>query len=74
MLGTLDFFVEQICQCRSSASQCTNKNDREFWLKMAARWEGLLQARQNADGGIVRPSRLGRSMLARRLAKRQRAA
>jgi hypothetical protein len=37
MLETADFFEAQIKQCRDSAAQSTNKNDREFWLKMAAR-------------------------------------
>jgi hypothetical protein len=25
-----------------TAARSSNKNDREFWLKMANRWEGLL--------------------------------
>jgi hypothetical protein len=39
MLETTDFFEEQITECKSAATQATNKNDREFWLKMAHRWE-----------------------------------
>jgi hypothetical protein len=50
MLETADFFQAQITQCRDSAARSSNKNDREFWLKMANRWEGLLQARQPSDG------------------------
>jgi hypothetical protein len=46
MLETTDFFQEQIKQCLSRAAQSPNKGDREFWAKMANRWEGLLQARQ----------------------------
>jgi hypothetical protein len=45
MLQTADFFQEQIKQCRDFAARSANKNDREFWLKMAYRWEVLLQAR-----------------------------
>jgi hypothetical protein len=45
MLETADFFEAQIKQCRDSATRSNNKNDREFWLKMANRWEGLLHAR-----------------------------
>jgi len=71
MLGTVDFFAEQIRQCRETATHSTETNDRDFWLLMARRWEGLLQSRQNSDGGMVRPSRLARSILARRLAKRR---
>jgi hypothetical protein len=46
MLETTNFFEEQITECKSAATHATNKNDQEFWLKMAHRWEGLLQARQ----------------------------
>jgi hypothetical protein len=49
MLETADFFEQQIMGCRSSAAQSRNKNDREFWLKLAARWEGLLKSRQGGD-------------------------
>jgi hypothetical protein len=41
MLETTDFFQEQIKQCLSRAAQSTNKGDREFWAKMANRWEGF---------------------------------
>ncbi len=46
MLETASFFQEQIEQCLGRAAQSTNNGDREFWMKMATRWEGLLQARQ----------------------------
>jgi hypothetical protein len=36
------FLLEQINQCRSLAERASNKNDRQFWLKMTQRWEGLL--------------------------------
>jgi hypothetical protein len=39
-----DFFQNQVKQCRSQAESETNKNDREFWLQLARRWERLLQA------------------------------
>jgi len=77
MLETTDFFEQQIKSCRSAAAQCRNKNDREFWLKMAARWEGLLKPRQSSDdeGPPLRRSMSSRSMvLARLAAKRRRAA
>jgi hypothetical protein len=75
MLETVDFFETQIKQCRDSAARCSKKNDREFWLKMANRWEGLLQARQprNADTDPVQKFSFQRLRLAR-LAKRRRAA
>ena len=75
MLETADFFETQIKQCRDSAAQSSKKNDREFWLKMANRWEGLLQARQprDADTDPVQKFSFERLRLAR-LAKRRRAA
>jgi hypothetical protein len=75
MLDTADFFETQIKQCAETAARSSNKNDREFWLKMASRWEGLLQARQthDADTGPVQEFSFQRLRLAR-LAKRRRAA
>jgi hypothetical protein len=78
LLETADLFEEQIKECKCAAAKSANKNDREFWLKMAARWEGLLKSRQNGDEPVRRPSRRSifrRSMLlARTAAKRRRAA
>jgi hypothetical protein len=39
-----DFFQNQVKQCRSQAESAADKNDREFWLRLANRWERLLQA------------------------------
>jgi hypothetical protein len=52
MLETTDFFQEQVQQCRSLAAQAADKGDREFWLRLAHRWEGLLRA-QRHDGPAV---------------------
>jgi hypothetical protein len=54
MLDTTDFFQDQIKQCKTFAAQSTNKNDRIFRQRMADRWEGLLQARQQTFGGVER--------------------
>jgi hypothetical protein len=73
MVETADFFEQQIKKCRSCAAESKNKNDREFWLKMAARWDGLLKTRQ--EGPVLPQPRFSRSMvLARLAAKRRRAA
>jgi hypothetical protein len=53
MLETFDFFEAQIKQCTDFAGRSANKNDREFWLKMAHRWEGLLKTRQ-LDGAATK--------------------
>lgn len=52
MLETSDFFQEQAKQCRTLAAQAADKNDREFWLRLAHRWEGLLRAQRN-DGAEI---------------------
>jgi hypothetical protein len=41
MLEPNDFFQNQVKQCRSQAESAANKNDREFWLQLAHRWENL---------------------------------
>jgi hypothetical protein len=80
MLETADFFEQRIKECRNSAAQSTNKIDREFWLKMAARWEGLFNTRQNGGEPVRRPTSPRRSifrrsmLLARKAAKRRSAA
>jgi len=38
-----DFFQHQAMQCRSQAERAAKKADREFWLRLADRWEQLLQ-------------------------------
>jgi len=52
MIETSDFFEDQVKQCRKLAADASDKNDREFWLRLAHRWEGLLRA-QKHDGAPV---------------------
>ena len=52
MIETSDFFQDQVKQCRKLAVDASDKNDREFWLRLAHRWEGLLRA-QKHDGASV---------------------
>ena len=54
MLQTIEFFQEQIQQCKDFAARSHNKGDHDFWLKMARRWEALLQIRQPDDAGRYR--------------------
>jgi len=56
MLETNDFFQEQIRQCNSLAERASNKKDREFWLRLAHRWEQLVQARQRGTLNIEVPT------------------
>jgi hypothetical protein len=72
MLETADFFEAQIKQCSDLAARSSNKNDREFWLKMANRWQGLLQVRQPGDASTDPVQRFRYERL--RFAKRRRAA
>ncbi len=73
MLDTADFFEAQIKQCTDTAARSSNKADREFWLKIANRWEGLFQARQtrDADTDPVQRSSLQRFEKRRRAALAQ---
>jgi len=53
-----DFFQNQVKQCRFQAETADNKNDREFWLQLAHRWERLSQPGQieaNQKPGFERP-------------------
>jgi hypothetical protein len=47
MLETADFFEGQIKQCNSLAARASDKSDREFWLRLAHRWEALLQTKRH---------------------------
>jgi hypothetical protein len=38
MRETIDFFLEQIKQCNGLAARASNKDDREFWLRLTCRW------------------------------------
>src|SRR5262249_1124410 len=38
-----DFFQRQAQECRKLSAQARGKNDREYWLRLAHRWEWLLQ-------------------------------
>jgi hypothetical protein len=73
MLHKADFFQEQINQCRRLADQAPNKNDREFWLKMTQRWEGVLVGRFS-DDTAERIPKIRSFQRVRRFARRYRAA
>ncbi|MFZ2075321.1 MAG: hypothetical protein WAV38_01450 [Xanthobacteraceae bacterium] len=68
MLETTDFFQDQVKQCRKLAADAHDKNDREFWLRLAHRWEGLLRAQQHDGGGVetVQKLRFERPIFAKR--------
>jgi len=56
MLHKTDFFQEQTAQCRALAARAANKTDREFWLRLAQRWEELLRAKQlESEGSAAEP-------------------
>ena len=73
MLYKADFFQVQINECRYLAAHSKSHNDREFWVKMAQRWQGLLEGHSNAPV----PERVEKLTFQRRrfaFAKRHRAA
>jgi hypothetical protein len=65
----IDFFQKQAQACRDLAAQATKKNDREYWLHLAQRWEWLVQPPKDVE--TSRPVRSGRSVLEKRFAKRR---
>jgi len=71
----MDFFQKQVEECRRLAAQASGKNDRQYWLRLAQRWEWLIQPQKKDVDQIksVRPLRSNRSALAKRFGK-QRAA
>jgi hypothetical protein len=44
MRNQSDFFQEQIKKCNGLAERASNETDRNFWLRMARRWEVMLEA------------------------------
>jgi hypothetical protein len=40
-METTDFFQNEAMRCRGNAKMATSKDDREFWLNMASRWETM---------------------------------
>jgi hypothetical protein len=73
MLERFDFFQKQAEACRNLAAQAKRKNDREYWLGLAQRWEWLVQPQKSSTAEVEagRPSRSGRSVLEKRFAKRR---
>jgi hypothetical protein len=49
---SIDFFEKQATQCRAQAERASNKADRESWLDMAIRWEGMLRPNHEDGAGI----------------------
>ena len=70
MLETSDFFEEQIKECNAQAARAVDKSDREFWRRLAHRWEGLLRARQRTSPNLeaVRTLRPTRGIFSKRRA------
>ena len=52
MLETNDFFQAQINKCKRLAEGAVDKNEREFWVRLADRWAELLRARQRGGSGV----------------------
>lgn len=58
MLETSDFFQDQVQQCRKLAAAAHDKNDREFWLRLAHRWEGLLRNQRRDGAGLEKVQKM----------------
>ena len=76
MLERIDFFQKEAQECRKLAAQATRKNDREYWLGLAQRWERMLQpgsmpdeAEPRFDRPIRQSQRLAKQFAKRRAAQ-----
>jgi hypothetical protein len=61
-METSDFFQDEAKRCKDNALRATRKDDREFWLNLARRWEELLSPKDESDAGLgaihtLRPQR-----------------
>ena len=66
MAEMTDFFQKEAQDCRNLAAQARGKNDREYWLRLAQRWEWLVQQNATAKVKTARPT----TGLEKRFAKR----
>jgi hypothetical protein len=71
MLKMTDFIQNEAQECRRRAAGAIQKNDREFWLQLAQRWEWLLPRNDGPKVESVRPLRPRQSPLQKRFAKRR---
>jgi len=74
MAEMTDFFQKEAQGCRNLAAQARGKNDREYWLRLAQRWEWLVQQNDGPKLETVQAFRPKRSALEKRFAKRDRSA
>ena len=51
MLEMIDFFQKEAQECRSLAAKAVHKDDREYWLRLAQRWEEILP-KQHGDADL----------------------
>ena len=70
MLEPSDFFEDQAKECNARAARAVDKSDREFWRRLAQRWEELLQAKQRTSPNLdaVRTLRPTRQIFSKRRA------
>jgi hypothetical protein len=66
MIETTDFFQDQIKQCNALAARASNKTDREFWLSLAHRWEGLFRSERAGGVETLQKLRFERPIFAKR--------
>jgi len=64
MRDTNEFFEGKAQECTALANAARNKTDREFWLRLARRWEEMQQPRRRkrtqAEGPVRRKYGLSR--------------
>jgi hypothetical protein len=58
-----EFFQKQAQECRKLAAEATGKNDQEYWLRLAQRWEWLTEPQKVTEVEAVRKLRPDHSAL-----------
>jgi len=69
MAEMIDFFQKEAQECKRLADWASAKNDREYWLHLAQRWESLVQQNGVAKIETAQPSRSS-SVIQKRFVKR----
>jgi len=51
-METSDFLQDEARRCRDTAARARSKDDREFWLNLASRWEILQRIRERGTAKV----------------------
>jgi hypothetical protein len=64
MPAMTEFFQREAKECRSLATRANDKNDRDYWLRLADLWEALLTRKHEGAAVETIKVRFDRPILA----------